>query len=295
MASRPFRTATIDHIQCGKFECTPEERLLGANLALYSITFTNNREQDLEHLNRFNDFRIEAEQKGFRYFWEVFDPNIPDVIEPERLGEFINDCIARTLAGVTQAGRPVFLKTVYHGPKAMEELVHFDPHLVVGILGGSAGTTYDAFKLLAEAQKYGARAALYGRKINHAEHQLSFIKFLRLIADGDITPEEAVKAYHGVLQGLNIKPERSLEEDTQLTTGVMSYGGNQSRTTITTGSSASNGSTATTELKPKPCNTQVERKLCRKNEPESEPDFDKMTALEKIEYNQRVRDRIFGN
>ena len=40
---------------------------------------------------------------------------------------------------------------VYHGPKAMEELVHYDPHLIVGILGGSAGTTYDAFKLLAEA------------------------------------------------------------------------------------------------------------------------------------------------
>ncbi len=42
----------------------------------------------------------------------------------------------------------------------MEELVAYDPHLVVGILGGSAGTTYDAFKLIAEAQKYGARAAL---------------------------------------------------------------------------------------------------------------------------------------
>ena len=67
----------------------------------------------------------------------------------------------------------------------MEELVQLDPHLVVGILGGGAGTTYDAFKLLAEAQKYGARAALYGRKINNAEHQLSFIAFLRLIADGD--------------------------------------------------------------------------------------------------------------
>jgi hypothetical protein len=30
---------------------------------------------------------------------------------------------------------------VYHGPRAMEELVHYDPHLVVGILDGSAGTT----------------------------------------------------------------------------------------------------------------------------------------------------------
>ncbi len=100
------------------------------------------------------------------------------------------------------AGRPLFLKIVYHGPRAMEELVAYDPHLVVGILGGGAGTTYDAFKLLAEAQKYGARAALFGRKINNAESQLAFVEFLRRIADGEITPEEAVRAYHGVLEKL---------------------------------------------------------------------------------------------
>lgn len=46
----------------------------------------------------------------------------------------------------------MFLKIVYHGARAMEELVRYDPHLVVGILGGSAGTTYDAFKLLAESK-----------------------------------------------------------------------------------------------------------------------------------------------
>src|SRR5206468_10533293 len=39
--SMPFRTATLDHIQCGHLDCKPEERHLGANLGLYSITFTN--------------------------------------------------------------------------------------------------------------------------------------------------------------------------------------------------------------------------------------------------------------
>src|SRR5262249_34955042 len=114
---------------------------------------------------------------------------------------------------------------VYHGPRAMEELVHYDPHLVVGILGGGAGTTYDAFKLLAEARKYGARVALFGRKINNAENQLAFIRFLRLIADGEIGPEEAVKASHGALQHLGIKPHRSLADDLVLQTNVMNYGG----------------------------------------------------------------------
>src|SRR5205085_2683145 len=149
----------------------------------------------------------------------------PESIDASQIPGFINDAIVRTLAGVTSMGRPVFLKMVYHGPRAMEELVHYDPHLVVGILGGSAGTTYDAFKLLGEAKKYGARVALYGRKINNAENQLAFIRFLRWIADGEIAPEEAVKAYHGVLQGLGVKPHRPLDKDMELQTGVMSYGG----------------------------------------------------------------------
>ena len=39
--ARPFRTATLDHIQCGHVDCEPEERARGANLGLYSVTFNN--------------------------------------------------------------------------------------------------------------------------------------------------------------------------------------------------------------------------------------------------------------
>ena len=221
----PFRTATLDHIQCGHLDCADSERQRGANLGLYSITFQNDNVIDREALERYKEFRIEAERKNFRHFLEIFDPNRPESIETSKIPDFINDAIVRTLAGVTTNGRPIFLKMVYHGPKAMEELVHYDPHLIVGILGGSAGTTYDAFKLLSEAKKYGARVALFGRKINNAENQLAFVRFLRWIADGEISAEEAVKAYHGVLQGLRIKPTRSYQEDMVLQTNVMSYGG----------------------------------------------------------------------
>src|SRR3989442_146458 len=48
--SRPFRTATLDHIQCGHLDCKPEERLRGANLGLYSITFNNDTAQALLRL-----------------------------------------------------------------------------------------------------------------------------------------------------------------------------------------------------------------------------------------------------
>jgi hypothetical protein len=222
--AQPFRTTSIDYIQCGKAECDRgAEPFPGANLGLYSVTFVNELEQDRRTLEAFKAFREEAERKQFRYFLEVFDPNVPSGVPPDKLGEFINDNIQRSLAGVPEAGRPLFLKIVYHGPRAMEELVQYDPNMIVGVLGGSAGTTYDAFRLVHDAQKYGARVALFGRKINQAEHQLAFIEMLRLITDGRITPEEGVRAYHGVLQAKGITPHRALEKDLELTDQAMSY------------------------------------------------------------------------
>src|SRR2546425_4576421 len=231
--SQPFRSATIDHIQCGQVQCDRTgDDFPGANLGLYSVTFVNDLERDREALLWYKEFREEAERKKFRHFLEVFDPNVESGVRPEKLGEFINDNILRTLAGVPEAGRPIFLKIVYHGPKAMEELAQYDPNLVVGILGGSAGTTYDAFKLIYDAQKYGARIALFGRKINNAEHQLAFIEMLRLITEGRISPEEAVRAYHSVLQAKNIKPKLPLEKDLQLTDQTMSYDDAGSRSSV---------------------------------------------------------------
>ena len=223
--SYPFRTANLDHIQCGHLDCSPDERAVGADLGLYSVTFNNDPHLDRLALERFHEFREEAERKGFRYFLEVFDPNMPGVVDPAILPHFLNDNIARMLAGVAPAGRPQFLKIVYHGPKAMEELIRYDPRLIVGVLGGGSGTTLDAFQLLHDARKYGAKVALFGRKINGAENQLAFVQFLRLIADGIIGPVEAVKAYHSVLQKLGIRAQRPLEDDLKLQALAMSYGG----------------------------------------------------------------------
>lgn len=225
-AAQPFRTLSLDHAQCWHLDCDQAERELGVGLGLYSVTFNNDRQLDLTTLESYKAFREEAERKGFRHFLEVFNPNLPNAVAPDQMPRFINDVIARTLAGVTSAGRPIFLKIAYNGPAAMEELVAYDPHLIVGVLGGSSGTTLDAFMLLHEAQKYGARAALFGRKINNAENQLAFIEFLRLIADGVIKPDEAVRAYHAVLTRLDVRPHRSLEEDLTLQTNFMSYAGN---------------------------------------------------------------------
>ena len=299
--SLPLRSATLDHIQCGHLDCQSQERLSGPNLGLYSITFNNDTLLDRRALEEYKAFRLEAERKGFRHFLEVFDPNQPHAVDPRRLGEFVNDAIVRALAGVTSAGRPLFLKMVYHGPRAMEELVHYDPHLVVGILGGSAGTTYDAFKLLSEAKKYGARVALFGRKINSAENQLAFIHFLRLIADGELSAEEAVRAYHGVLARIGVKPHRSLEDDLRLQTNVMSYGASEKTVSLPPAPSAPAAKTVPANGKSCACGCSKEgqAKKCTNEAAQSEqngqPDFKQMTPAQRIAYHKARWDRILGS
>jgi hypothetical protein len=277
--AQPFRSATIDHIQCGKIQCERdgEGEVPGANLGLYSVTFLNQLEHDRATMLAFKEFREEAERKRFCYFLEVFDPNTDSGVAPAKLGEFINDQILRNLAGVTEMGRPIFLKIVYHGPRAMEELAQYDPHLVVGILGGGAGTTYDAFKLIHDAQKYGARVALFGRKINAAEHPLAFIEMLRLITDGRISPEEAVRAYHGVLQGKNIRPKLPLEKDLELTDLSMSYDGTAAARASVSVSAAAASVASTWPVSPT-----------------GAPDFDKMTGEDRRAYHKVRLTRKFG-
>lgn len=293
--SRPFRTAAVDHIQCGHLVCEPAERVRGANLGLYSVTFNNRLDEDLRALEEYRQFRLEAEAKGFRHFLEVFDPNAPQGLEANQVPKFINDSIARALAGVAQAGRPLFLKVVYHGPRAMEELVAYDPHLIVGILGGGAGTTYDAFKLIAEAQKYGARVALFGRKINNAECQLAFVQFLRLIVDGAISAEEAVRAYHAVLEKLNLRPHRSLADDLVLQTGVMSYGGSSA---VTVPALPAQSDSAGHKQSDCGCGGATKTSCQCSHAPAAsaapEPDFSKLSQAEKRAYQKAKRDRIFG-
>jgi hypothetical protein len=222
--SRSFRTATLDHIKYGRLTENHDTPFTGADLGLYSVTFTNDIDWDYKALSDYHEFRIEAERKNFRHFLEVFNPNVDPGIPNKKVAAFLNDHIIRTLAGVTSAGRPVFLKIPYNGPGPLEELVAYDPTMVVGILGGSAGTTLDAFQLIHDARKYGAKVALFGRKINLSESPLAFIEFLRRVVDGEITPTDAVKAYHAVLAASGIQPNRPLQQDLQLTSGRMSYG-----------------------------------------------------------------------
>jgi hypothetical protein len=207
--SRPFRTADLAAVRpfC--------------DLVLYSVTFNNDLERDLATLEAYGAFRREAAAVGMRHFLEIFNPNAPVGLAPEDTGAFVNDSIIRTLAGVTTAHRPLFLKMAYNGADALAELVEHDPSVVVGILGGSAGTTRDTFELLDRAQRGGARVALFGRKIQRAESQLDLVGLMRPVLRGELSPADAVRAYHDALAKADTTPYRSLQDDLEVTDPVL--------------------------------------------------------------------------
>ncbi len=212
LPSRPFRTVNLELVRpfC--------------DLVLYSITFNGDLSQDLASLEAFARFREDARRCGMRYFLEVFNPNAPQGVAAEDIPAFVNDSILRALAGVVDAERPLFLKVAYNGPAALEELASHDPSIVVGLLGGGAGTTRDCFELLAQGARHGARVALFGRKIQLVESPLDLTALLRPVLRGDLSPSEAVRAYHATLAKKAIRPDRPLEADLAITESVLALG-----------------------------------------------------------------------
>ena len=131
----------------------------------------------------------------------------------------------------------------------------------------------DLHKDLHDAKKHGARVALFGRKINNAEHQLAFIEFLRLIAEDTIGPEEAVHAYHGVLQGKGITPKLSLEQDLELTEQSMRY--------------SDTGGISSVAIRNNPLASKTESPqldAAWPTKPSGVPDFGSMSAAQRLTY-----------
>ena len=208
--SQPYRSARVE--QARKI----------SDLGLYSVTYSNNVNHDVKSLDAYAAFREDARKVKFRHFLEVFNPAMDIGLKGATLGEYVNDCIVRSLAGVMSAEYPLFLKMPYNGAAAMEELASYDPtKLIVGILGGGKGTTRDTFELATQAERHGARVALFGRKINFAEAPVELVRLMRASVEGQVTCADAVKAYHNYLQHNNIKADRSLAEDLEITDAVL--------------------------------------------------------------------------
>jgi hypothetical protein len=228
----PFSTITIPQAQYGRVAASAGSSPSAVDLGLFSLTLNDDASLDRDMLLAYKEFRLAAEQAGFRHFLEVFFPNALGRVpgrnsdeKPRDIARFLADHVVRALAGVPRAGRPVFLKIPYLGPEVTEQLAAYDRSVVVGILGGGAGTTHDAFALVAEAKRHGARVALFGRKINAAEDQLTFVRLLRAVADDDLAPEAAVREYHMELAAMRVVPNRPLDDDLARTSTLAAYGG----------------------------------------------------------------------
>jgi len=208
--SRPFATTTVREAMYGTL--TPEaNQTVDVPLGLWSITFNNDLDADERSLLRYRDFRHEAATEGFHHFVEVFNPNVEPGLDGP-VGDYVNDCIARMLAGVPRSSGPEFLKVVYNGPKALEDLVA-GLGIPIGVLGGPPSTANDSFTLLQQVKKHGGRVALFGRRIKVADDPVIFTELLRAVADDDLDPAEACREYHGRLEAAGIAPSRSLEDD----------------------------------------------------------------------------------
>ena len=207
-----FRSARIDKV------------VKLVDLGLYSITFSNDLKSDLASLNEFHGFLNDISGKNLRYFLEVFNPQIDIGIDQENLPGYVNDCIVRSLAGLTKEDSPLFLKIPFNGPKAMEEICQYNPgHLIVGVLGGGIGTTRDTFELIRQSEKYGARVALFGRKILFAEVPKLIVTMMRAVVQGEMSTGEAVKMYHSQLTKMKISPKLTLEKDLKVTDPVLKH------------------------------------------------------------------------
>ncbi|MEJ5142318.1 hypothetical protein [Gluconobacter albidus] len=204
--SVPFRSASLKKAQ--------------TSLGLYSMTFNGDAEQDSFALEEFARFREEAEESRFSYFLEVFNPNEGRIAQADR-GFYLNDMIVRCLAGLRREERPVFLKVPFDGADALSELCAFDPSVIVGIMGGSSGTTRDCLELIHQAQCCGARAALFGRKIVDADDPLLLIEAMRSVTDGALSAKEATHLYHEKLGAQGVPLLREADLDSVVTEAVL--------------------------------------------------------------------------
>ena len=275
----------------------------GADLGLYSVTFNNRLDEDLADARRVRRFRDSRPKPRASAISSKCSTPTRRRLDAANLPQ-LHQRRDRPHLGRRGPGRPAgFLKIVYHGPQAMEELVAYDPHLIVGILGGAAGHDLRRVQADRRSAKIRRRAALFGRKINQAENQLAFVEFLRLIVDGVISPEDAVRAYHSVLAKLSIKPHRSLADDLELRTAVMSYGGGGTVTVPSGVPGAAKkkdcgcgcGGKKKEEPAAGPCGCSGKNEAAKPTPAAIvEPDFAQMSQAEKLAYNQRGRNRIFG-
>jgi hypothetical protein len=88
------------------------------------------------------------------------------------------------------------LKIHYKGVRALKERAICDPHLIVGILGDSAGTTPEVFETIGKARPLDARRNRRAQEQQRGD-QPNDVDMRRAVFDGQISPRKAVHTHRG--------------------------------------------------------------------------------------------------
>lgn len=202
----PFRSSRLDAVK-------PV-----SNLGLYGMTFYNDPVQDHATLTAYSEFRDLASRVGIRHFLQVSDPAIEIDTGDADYAAYRNDIMIRSLAGVARRERPIFIEAEYLGPAATEELASWHPsRIVIGITGCRGGTTRDCLERLAQAERYGARLANFSRESFNCEDPVLMLVAMRRVIRDAMSSFEAARAYHDDLKAAGLRPNRPLQDDTELT------------------------------------------------------------------------------
>ena len=224
-----FRTAALDHIQCGHVDCDAgRARPRARTSACTASRSTTGSTTTCGRWKQYRRFRDRGRAQGL----SALSGSVRSqraAATCRRQGAGVHQRSDRPHAGRRGLGRAAgVLEDRLPRAEGDGGAGRLRPAPGGRHLGGGAGTTYDAFKLIAEAQKYGARAALFGRKINNAENQLG----VRAVPAADRRRRDLARRGGAGLSrrawSTSDQAAAELEDDLMLQTGVMSYGGGSS-------------------------------------------------------------------
>ncbi len=200
---------------------------LGLEVCLFSVTLCGDLEPDMSMIEAYADFCRKARKLGLKHILEIFNPGLGPVswLNAATKGEFINDSIVRLVASQECDYGPILLKIPFNTRESMAELTSFDTDLNVGIMGGSSGTSMDAFELANQAAECGARAAFFGRRIKNAVLPLEMSRLIREVGRGTMSPKLAVDEYHDEVGERPLPGGLTKEQDSEITLDALKKDG----------------------------------------------------------------------
>ena len=171
---------------------SPARATIGCDLGLYSITFNNRVEDDLRSLEAFAASARRRSGAVCATSWRCSTPTWRRDSPPSRRpGHTSGTASCAPSRGSPGRSAPASSRSPTTARARCPSSAPTTPSSWSGSWAGRPAPTATRFTLLADAQRDGARVALFGRKIKLAESPLELVRHMRRVVDGEHSPEEA--------------------------------------------------------------------------------------------------------